>query len=100
MTDDPCPELRCRCVFREKFIDAPELAHLLNASDYQDRCKQKPTQEDGLCDHCRGEEGCVCCVPLVRGSHSGGCRWHESNRRLVALTEPCAALPSVQEISA
>lgn len=90
MADDPRPQFRCRCVHRELLF--PDLAHLLTTSDYEHRCHQRPTQEDGLCDHCRQPEGCACCSPAVVAAPGGGCRWHDSNRRLVDLTTPCAAL--------
>ena len=88
---DPRPWLRCVCVHRE--ISLLDLAHLLPASTWEDRCHDRPTQEDGLCDHCRADEGCPCCAPAVRGSANGSCRWGTApKRQLVALDTPCQAV--------
>jgi hypothetical protein len=83
MADDPHPEFRCRCVNRIVWI--PELAHLLSPADpYYDRCPERPTQEDGLCDHCRQPEGaCTGC------DGRGCCRHPSQSRRLVDLATPC-----------
>lgn len=48
MSDDPHPELRCRCIARRTYGDFD-----LWPSAYVDRCRNKATQEDGFCDHCR-----------------------------------------------
>ena len=84
MVDDPHPEFRCRCVNRTVWI--PELAHLLSPADpYVDRCPARPTQEDGLCDHCRQETGtCPTC-----GNDRGCCRHPSQRRVLVDLMTPC-----------
>lgn len=97
MSDDPHPEMRCRCVHRRTFPGSDhEFSFYGGADPYYDRCPVKPTEEDGLCDHCRGgirplsDEPwqrigeCVTCGP------GWPCCLHESQRRrLVDLTEPC-----------
>lgn len=55
MTDDLQPALRCRCVYDESnptVLDAKRI--------YWHRCPLQASQEDGLCDWCRG--------PLVNGA--------------------------------
>lgn len=64
MRDDPHPELRCRCIARRTFGDYDAWP-----SSYANRCRNRATAEDGLCDHCRtphqpGEKNClqgICC---------------------------------------
>ena len=93
MADDPHPEFRCRCVNRTVWI--PELAHLLSPADpYVDRCPSRPSQEDGLCDHCRQPEGtCTEC------DGRGCCRHPSQNRRLVDLMTPCLdRRPNLEEV--
>jgi hypothetical protein len=82
MADDPHPEFRCRCVNRTRY---PDGLNMLRAADpYVDRCPSRPTQEDGLCDHCRQPEGtCTDCDGL------GCCRHPSQNRQLVDLLTPC-----------
>lgn len=85
MADDPAPWLRCRCVHRHIFI--PELAHLLAADPYYDRCGDRPAGEDGLCDHCRLPQG----EPHACGRWPRCCRTEGARRLLVPLDMPCQA---------
>ena len=92
MTDDPAPHFRCRCVHRTVHITTA-LAHLLSPADpYYDRCPNRPTAEDGICDHCR-PDACSVCPP-----DRLACCLHPTQRRtLVDLTTPCAKVPVVTE---
>lgn len=97
MSEDPHPEFRCRCVHRTRRSGSDhEFSFYAGADPYYDRCPHRPTEEDGLCDHCRGgirplsDEGwqrvgeCVTCGP------SYPCCLHPSQRRqLVDLMTPC-----------
>lgn len=79
MSDDPHPEFRCRCVNRTRWLGRAE-----PANPYYDRCPSRPTQEDGLCDHCRQPEGtCIDCDGV------GCCRHPSQRRQLVDLLTPC-----------
>lgn len=87
MNADPHPEFRCRCVHRKTFPGSDHEFSLYGGADpYYDRCPSRPTQEDGMCDHCRQTE-CATCGPDYP------CCLHPSQRRqLVDLMTPCMDL--------
>lgn len=87
VTDDPQPMFRCRCVHRMRRAGSDhEFSFYAGADPYYDRCKQRPTQEDGLCDHCRGPECSTC------GADYECCLHPNQRRMLVDLTTPCLAV--------
>lgn len=75
---DPAPWLRCRCVAPTDGIRPDAYLH---------RCPERPTAEDGLCDHCRQPVGAcadpACTIP------ANCCIAAAGRRTLVELTEPC-----------
>jgi hypothetical protein len=84
VSDDPQPMFRCRCVHRMRFAGSDhEFSFYAGADPYYDRCPTRPTQEDGMCDHCRPSE-CVTC------DDSYECCLHPNQRRqIVDLMTPC-----------
>jgi hypothetical protein len=78
MSDDPRPWLRCRYVYKRNGAFLHEEPDL-----YRNRCHDRPTQEDGLCDHCRGGVcNSYCPVALC-------CQQPSQQRILVDLQTPC-----------
>lgn len=77
MSADPHPEFRCRCCAWGAFGGWLD--------EFNHRCPARPTQEDGLCDHCRQPQGgCGAC-----GDDRGCCRHPKAQRLLVDLLTPC-----------
>lgn len=96
MADDPTPHLRCRCVHRTQDPELLAIAgHLISGPDpYWDRCPGRPTGEDGLCDHCRGDGPHECAPDNIQ------CCLHPSQRRaFVDLGTPCFDRRSAQVTS-
>ena len=97
MGDDPHPEFRCRCVHRRT---VPGMDFTRFAADpYIDRCRQLPSEEDGLCDHCRGGVRPLSDEPWRRigecvtcGEDWRCCLHPSQTRQLVPLMTPCAAV--------
>lgn len=95
MSADPHPEFRCRCVHRTRWADH-EFSFYAGADPYYDRCPHRPTEEDGLCDHCRGgirplsDEGWHDIGKCFTCGEGYPCCLHPSQwRQLVELTTPC-----------
>lgn len=76
---DPRPWLRCRCVALEAIRGDPA---------FWARCPERPTAEDGVCDHCRQPVG-ACTDPLCTIPENC-CITAPGRRALVDLRQPCA----------
>ena len=85
MPDDPHPELRCRHVFR--FGDCE-----YGPNPWADRCANRATAEDGLCDHCR-PGGCPPPDGTFPKFHATRCCQSAPGRGYLLspdrITEPC-----------
>ena len=86
MSDDPQPIFRCRCCAWDAnggWLDS-----------YNHRCPQRPTQEDGLCDHCRQTGPCSDpeCVDMDGSRGWGCCLQSYAARAFVDLMTPCYAV--------
>ena len=91
MAADPKPWLRSRCVHRAYY--GPEAAWMLSPADpYYDRCPVRPTQEDGLCDWCRGEPTCAAEHP---SPNAECCRCSGGPVLHVNLRTPCLSIEPV-----
>lgn len=82
---DPNPMFRCRCV-GWMTDDGWQ-------NSYMQRCPTRPTQEDGLCDHCRQVDSCTdpLCPDQDGTKGWGCCRQSYATRALVDIATPCGA---------
>lgn len=79
------PMFRCRCVAWDANGGWRE--------DYHQRCPARPTQEDGLCDHCRQTGPCTDpeCTDMDGAKGWGCCLQPYAARAFTDLMTPCLA---------